>query len=66
MTIAPKPLTVAELAAEVIGSPELARDRLVMPAIAFEWRKPRDMLATAEARRILATLLEQIRDGAYI
>ncbi|WP_374547413.1 antitoxin Xre/MbcA/ParS toxin-binding domain-containing protein [Rhodoblastus sp.] len=47
MTRAPTKKDIRDRAADVIGSPELARDWFAMPAIAFGWRKPRDMLATA-------------------
>lgn len=66
MKRAPTKKEIRDLAADVIGSPELAREWLGMSAIAFGRRKPRDMLATAEGRRMVATLLEQIRYGVYV
>lgn len=63
---APSKKEVRDLAADVIGSREAARDWLAMPAIAFQRRKPRDMMATAEGRRMVAMLLEQIRYGVYV
>jgi putative toxin-antitoxin system antitoxin component (TIGR02293 family) len=66
MTRAPTQVEIRTLAADVIGNREAARVWLATPAIAFGRRKPRDMMATAEGRRMVTTLLEQIRYGVYI
>jgi putative toxin-antitoxin system antitoxin component (TIGR02293 family) len=65
MKRAPTKKEIRDLAADVIGSPELARDWLATPAVAFGQRKPRDMMATAEGRRMVVELLERIRWGVY-
>lgn len=63
---APTKKEIRVQAADVLGSREMALEWLSMPAIAFGRRKPRDMMATAEGRRMVATLLEQIRYGVYV
>lgn len=50
----------------VFGSRADAREWLNQPALALSQRRPKELLDTAEGRRVLTTLLTQLEYGVYI
>lgn len=52
-------------ATSVLGSRQEAEGWLARPAIALEQRRPLDLLATPEGRRLVEELLERMEYGVY-
>lgn len=57
--------SVRLLAEEVLGSALEARHWLAAPSIGLDLRVPRELLSTAEGRRMVVTLLRRIDTGVY-
>ena len=52
-------------ATSVLGSRQEAEGWLIRPAMALEQRRPLDLLATSEGRRMVEELLERMEYGVY-
>lgn len=58
-------LEVADLAARVLGSRDLAEHWLSQPALALDGQRPQDLLTSAPGVAAVRTLLTRMEFGVY-
>jgi putative toxin-antitoxin system antitoxin component (TIGR02293 family) len=56
---------VIEKARDMLGSDEAARNWLLTPVPALNFKTPQEWLDTSDGRQIVSSLLDQIQSGAY-